>query len=136
MAARQTRVEAWEYISHIILKTANVAYKGQVAAIELSTGLIVPMASATGLLPIGYFDEDLTGDGVLTVRIHLFAEIRVHRFTNAVSGPVAASDVGNLCYFSAVDTVSMTATSRSVAGRVWRVTTAGVLINPLTRTAG
>lgn len=134
MAERMTRRETWGYMTRA-LASAEVAYKGQVAAIDLSDGTLVPMSAATGLLAIGYFESNLTGDGTTTIQIRLFKELNLHRFSNAASGPVADDDVGNICYFSAAGEVSMTSTSRSIAGRVWAVTSAGVLVEPLISTS-
>jgi hypothetical protein len=130
MAKRMRHYEMWRFFEHV-LKTAEVAEQGHIAAIELSSGLIVKGATAEGLLVIGTFERSLTGDGTEKARVRLFKEIELHRFVNdAAANDVQLGDIGNVCYLKDSQTVSMLATGRSVAGRVWWVSSAGVLIEP------
>lgn len=132
MAKRMVRFETWRTFEHT-LKTAEEAEQGHVAAIELSSGLIVVGAEDLGLLPIGLFERDLVGDGTEKARVRLFKELELYRFVNdANPNDVGLGDIGNVCYLKDSQTVSMSDGSgaRSVAGRVWWVTSAGVLIEP------
>jgi len=124
-----TRNEAWKYFEHP-LTAAQVAERGELACIDTSTGLLVLGATSTTLRPIGYFDEDVTGDGTTNVRVRLFDEIRVHWWDNDTGGtPVVAADVGSLCYVLDDRTVTGDATGASAAGRVWGInTTYGVAV--------
>lgn len=128
MSQRMTRREAWSYFEHVLANNEE-AERGNVACIDLSTGEIVAGQTGTGLLPIGYFDQDLIGDGTAFVRVKLFREIWIDRFANADSpNDVAASDIGNICYLAGPATVTMDGSGNSVAGRVWGVSSAGVLV--------
>jgi hypothetical protein len=110
------------------LKSAAVAEKGNVACIDLGDGALVPVSVATDLLPIGWFEESLTGDGTTPVGVKLFKEIEVVLLPNAGSGAVDDGDVGNVCYLTATAAVTMTSTGASVAGRVWGVSGTNVLV--------
>lgn len=128
MAERMTRREAWSYFEHTLANT-EVAEKGNVACIDTASGEIVAGQTGDGLLPIGYFDETRTGNGTAKVRVRLFREIWVDRFANAgAPNAVAASDIGSFCYLAGPATVTMAASGNSIAGRVWGVSSAGVLV--------
>lgn len=129
MAERMTRREAWSYVERV-LQNAAVAEKGHLACIELSSGEIVPGATDTTLRPIGFFEESKTGDGSATVRVRLFREIWLDRLGNDGGSPVTDADFGELCYVVDSDTVSIShaGSTRVAAGRVWGVSSAGVLV--------
>lgn len=129
MAERMTRREAWSYIERV-LASGKVAEKGHIACVELATGEITPAATDTTLRPIGVFDQNLTGDGTATVRVRLFREIWLDRYDNSAADPIADADFGELCYLEDSETVALTSgtNTRSVAGRIWGVTSAGVLV--------
>jgi hypothetical protein len=133
MTQRMTREERWSRFRGV-LANAKVAVKGEVACLDKSAAAgakIVPAEAQTDLVPIGYFESDLTGDGTTKISVRLFKEITLHRFANDSGTAVAAGHVGQDCYFSDSKTVSMDATSRSIAGRVWDVDSAlGVLVQP------
>ena len=127
MAERATRVEAWSY-AQLVLTNAVAVSKGEMVCIDTSTGLVTIGATSTTLKPIGYAEENLTGDGVATVRIRLFREIWLHQWVNDVATPVVAADIGSDCYILDGSTVTGDATGASVAGQVWAVTTSTVLV--------
>lgn len=104
-----------------ILKLSAVAEKGNVACIDLDDGALVVGAVDANYLPIGWFEESLTGDGTTTIGVKLFSEIECAVLINSSTGPVDDGDVGALCYLHSAFEVSMTATGKSVAGRVWGV---------------
>jgi hypothetical protein len=73
----------------------------------------------------------MTGDGVKKARVRLFKEVEIHMFDNdSAPNAVALSDFLSPCWLKDSKSVSTLATSRSLAGRVWDVTTEGVLIEP------
>lgn len=128
MAERLTRQARWSRFKRI-LKNATVAEKGQLACLDTADGALVPASVATTLRPIGTFEESFTGDGVKIATVKLFYEVELALFANASVGPVADANVGANCYIhSASAEVSMTATGKSIAGRVWGVITAGVWV--------
>lgn len=122
MVARMTRNEAWEYVE-IPLTNTDVVERGEMAVLDTGTGLVTLGAVSTTLRPIGYFDEDRTGDGTTDVRVRLFQEIRIHWWENDSGTAVVAADVGSLCFILDERTVSGDGTARSAAGRVWAVNT-------------
>lgn len=127
MARRMTRRESWSYFEHVLADN-EVAEQGNIACIDLSTGELVAGDEDTGLLPIGYFDRDLEGDGVAKARVRLFGEIQVDRFANDSNDPVTVADIGSMCFIAGPATVSIEGSGRSVAGRVWGVSSDGVLV--------
>lgn len=126
MAERKTRTARWSRIERA-LKLAAVAEKGNVAAIDLADGALVAAGLGATLLPIGYFEDSFTGDGVRKIKVRLFAEIDLALFGNAAAS-VADDDVGNVCYLASTWEVSMTSTGAAVAGRVWGVGADGVWV--------
>lgn len=124
---RMRQRQAWSFYEGI-LQSGEVAEKGKLVCIDLTAGTLVMGQADANLLPIGYAAASFTGDGVKKLRVELFTEIWVDLWTNDGSSAVAADDVGNVCYIKDAVTVSMDGTSRSVAGRVWGVSSAGVLV--------
>lgn len=129
--SKARRFEAWKHKS-FTLASGSVAYKGGRACLN-SSGKVVPASSATGLFAIGIFDEDVDATAAdKPVSVDLEKELIVERFVNAGSGAVAATDVGSVAYMLDDQTVTMTSTGRSIAGRVWDVSaTKGVAIEKL-----
>lgn len=103
----------------MVLKLAAVAEKGNVACIDLDDGALVVGAVNDNYLPIGWFESSLTGDGTTEIGVKLFDEIECAVLINSSTGPVAAANLGALCYLHSAFEVSMTSTGKSIAGRVW-----------------
>jgi hypothetical protein len=126
------RFETWKYKS-FTLASGTKAYKGGRAALN-SSGKVVPATSATGLLAIGVFHETVDATAAdKPVTVDLEKEIVVERFVNATAGDACAStDVGQMGYMMDDQTVTKTASGRSVAGRIWDVSSSkGVAIEKL-----
>lgn len=132
MADRMTRKEVWGYFERP-LKNAVVAVKGQIACIDTADGALVPVSTATTLVPIGYFKESFTGNGTRVMRVELFKDVVLHRFDNDTVGTdgVEDADVMKVCYLKDGSTVTEVATGRSVAGRVWAANASHVLVELL-----
>lgn len=122
MAQRMSKKTWMERVS-IALTAAAVAEKGKMACLSNATGKLVAASVATTLLPIGYFDTDATGDGTTEVPVTLFRGVWVHWFDNDGVNPVAASDIGDICYIKDPATVTALSTGASIAGRVWAIST-------------
>jgi hypothetical protein len=126
------RVNRTEYWSRAALPLANaeVAEKGKIACLDTSDGLVYPAQAGTTLRPIGTFDENLTGDGATNVHVTLWKEVVLKRFNNSGTDPVDADDIGSLCYLEDDETVGETdqTNTLSAAGRVWGVSSSGVLV--------
>jgi hypothetical protein len=122
MAERTKRQEIWGYIERA-LKNAAVAVAGEIACIDTADGALVPVSAAATLVPIGYFLSSATGDGTAIMRVKLFNDVHLERFLNDTGTAVTAAQNQQLCYLKDGRTVSGDSTSRSVAGKVWHVST-------------
>jgi hypothetical protein len=112
------------------LATSEISVKGKVAYGKVGDGLLYGDPSAlTSLLPIGYFTENVTGDGTLTTVVELFREVKANWLAND-SNPneVDQGDVFSECYAKDGATVTMLSTSHSKAGRVWDVSADGTKV--------
>ena len=119
---------------------ASVAfYKNEVVAIEragTNAGKVIPidLAAAIDPLRIGYAGEDVSAtqaDRTINVKSN-GPELWAQWFTNSTStNAVAATDVGNECFFADAGTVTITPNALR-AGTVLKVDSAqGVLVLPL-----
>ena len=129
MAERTTHSQTWARCA-MVLTNAVLAEKGKLACIDTSTGLVTKGGISTTLRPIGHFSETLTGNGTAKVLIQLFREITLQRWTNSGTDPVDVNDIGKVCYIATDTTVAETSNggTLSVAGVVWDVSAAGVLV--------
>ena len=106
----------------VTLANGEVAVRGQRAHGNTADGLVYATPAAiTTLIPIGYFTEDVTGDGVATTLVDLFDEVLTDGWNND-SGPndVQAGDIFKEVFLKDETTVSTSdaAGTRSKAGRV------------------
>lgn len=134
MAERLRNIKTISRIERV-LRNAAVAEKGNIACIDTTDGLVVPGAVATTLVPIGWFEETLTGNGTALIGVTLFTEVECAVMINSSTGPVADADVGKVCYLHSAFEVSMTATGKSVAGRVMGIVGSGAGAKVLVQTA-
>lgn len=112
---------------NFILKSAAVAVEGALAVLEVSSGTVKAAAVATGLVPIGFFTDDLTGDGTLTVGVQLFHEVNLYRFTN--DGTTAITHAGQVAYVKTSTVVTGDATGATALGIVYEVATDGIWVH-------
>lgn len=111
--------ESWRF-REFTLTSGTKALKGGLACISTATGNVTPGATATTLVPIGFFDQTVDATAAaLPVRVRLFREVEVYWMVN--DGTVLQTHVGSDCYLTDDQTVSATVTGRSKAGRVWAV---------------
>jgi len=123
MAERKKIVACWSRFRRV-LKSAAVAEKGQIACLDTADGALVPAGVATTLVPIGYFTDSFTGDGVKVMEVQLFAEVTVQKLTASATGTPTDADAGKVVYLRTTPEVSTTSTGSSVAGRLWGVDSA------------
>jgi hypothetical protein len=120
---RQSHQEVWQ--SHqFTLASGNKAWKNAVIAFDLGTGKVVPAELATDLFVIGKAAETVdatAGDKLVNVR--LAREIIVEWLANDAAS-IAATDIGGLCYLKDDQSVTITPTGASIAGRIWAVDSA------------
>ncbi len=119
--AKASRFERWTY--HLFtLASGNIAYKGGIAVLDLSTGKVEPGHAELDAFVIGKFEEtvDATSADKL-VQVNLGKEIEVEWWANSGTSALASTDVGNLCFVEDDQTVGKVGAGASVAGRVWAV---------------
>jgi hypothetical protein len=129
---RMRSTERWKY--HLFpLASGNIAYQGGIAALDLSTGKCEPGHAETDLFIIGTFAEYMDASAAeKQVNVDLGMEMEVEWFDNSGSNAIAATDVGSLCYVEDDQTVGISPTGRSIAGRIWAVDTVkGVAVQRL-----
>lgn len=113
------------------LTSGKKAYKHARAGLNLATREVVPMESAAGLLSLGSFTDEV--DATLAAKqvgVEYDRELKLEWFANATAGDaVLAADVGKWCFFLDDQTVTITPSGRSKAGRVHAVDASkGVLV--------
>lgn len=129
MTERMVIEANWTYVP-FVLKSGEVAEKGHLACLDTTqSGKVVKGATSLTLIPLGIFQENLTGDGVKKISVKLFAEIKPHWWDNDATVPVVAADIASPCFIKDSHTVSGDDTGRSYAGLVLAVNAAkGVLV--------
>lgn len=104
------------------LTTSAAGVGGEIACLDTSTGKLNDVGTSTTLVPIGYFQSDVTGDGTTPVEIVLFDKLSTHMFDNdSAPNALTAADRGAECYLKDGRTVSSLSTGRSVAGLVLNI---------------
>lgn len=128
--------ETWKY-KQFTLPSGKIAYPGGIAAGQTSggsAGKVIPGETSTTIFVVGLFAEkvDATSAAKL-VTVDLQREVEIEWFANGTGGDeVTASDVFGLCYVKDDQTVSVSSTGKSVAGRVWAVDSSlGVAVEKL-----
>lgn len=120
---RMSNQESWQ--SHMFtLASGTKAWKNAVIGIDLGSGKVAPASTRTDLFVIGKAAETVdatAGDKPLNVR--LAREIWVEWLANDATS-IVATDIGALCYLKDDQSVTITPTGASVAGRVWAVDSA------------
>lgn len=127
--ARKTKRDTFKQIKRV-LANGEVAVRGKVAFGKIGDGLLyADPSTSTVMLPLGYFTEDVTGDGVALTIVDLFREVHADWLVNDTVNAVAGADVFSEVYAKDGQTVTTLSTSHSKAGRVWDVSTQfGVLV--------
>lgn len=128
--ARKTKRDTFKQIRRT-LASGEVAVRGKVAFGKVGDGLLyADPSTSTVMLPLGYFTEDLTGDGVALTTVDLFREVHADWLANDTNpNDVAQDDVFSEVYAKDGATVTTVSTSHSKAGRVWDVSSQfGVLV--------
>jgi len=133
---KMSQTERWG--SHLFpLAVGNKGWKNGIAALDLSTGKVEPGHIESDLFVIGRFAETIDATSAeKQIQVNLGREIEIEWFANGGTGSACvAADVGNLCYVDDDQTVTITASGRSVAGRIWAISaTQGVAVERLSTT--
>ncbi len=124
-AERGLRQETWAYKT-FKMPTAKTAYKGAIAALDISVGKVIPAETQTDLFIIGTFAENVANasGADMDVGVKLKREIEVTWFKNDGTNPVTATDLGKDVYVVDDQTVSVLSTGRSIIGKAWAIDTA------------
>jgi hypothetical protein len=129
MTERQKIEAHWGY-KPFVLKSGVVAEKGKMACLDTTeSGKVVAGKPSTTLIPIGWFQETMTGDGVKTISVMLFDEVRLGWWDNDTGAPLAAADILHPCFILDDHTMTATATGHSQGGIVMAIDASkGVLV--------
>lgn len=126
---RDTKARPGDLRSFPVAATA-VLFTGALAAVNAS-GLVLPMATATGLRGVGRCerraDNSAGADGEILAQIGA----GIYRFTNSAGADeITKADIGQPCYGVDDQTVAKTdgTGTRSVAGEVYDVDAFGVWV--------
>jgi hypothetical protein len=103
------------------VKASTKIYQGSL--VVLNAGFAAPGSTATGLIAVGRakatVDNSAGADGALFVDV----EEGIYKWVNASGDPILAANVGAVCYITDDQTVNITATGKSVAGRCVKLET-------------
>lgn len=118
-------------------KGSTTIFQG--ALVVLNAGKAAPGTTATGLIAVGRakrhyanagaddaVPKDINGRSYTQNLVEI--EEGIFKFVNAAGDPVLAANVGGLCYITDDQTVNITATGKSVAGKVIQVDSDGVWV--------
>lgn len=109
------------------VKASTKIYAG--AAVVNDAGVAAPARTAAGLLTLGVARKQYDNTSGAANAIVGEFDIGDYWFVNDGGDPVLVANTGSLCYWTDDQTVSITATGKSVAGRVVKVdSTYGVLV--------
>ena len=119
---RMARVEKWRF-KQFTLKANETAYKGGLAVLKQSDGKAYAGVAGTGYVVLGLFAETKSSTSDTTVNVDLLEEKTLVWLANPSSSSdgVAATDFGKVCYFNDDNSVTMSSSSKSIAGLVWGV---------------
>ena len=130
--ARYNGVVAYGNKLPFTLTSAVVAYEGEMACIDTATQKVtVPIVGTpkATLLPIGRFNQQVTGTGTNTVEVELFDTTAFYWWKNSGTNAVTASHIGLPVYAEDGQTVGSLVTGRSVAGTCLAIDSSkGVLV--------
>lgn len=127
MSERITQLKEHSYVG-LPLTNAQLAEKGKRAYLDVTTGKVV-IAATSCSVDLGEFAETRTGNGTQGVMVRLHRELVSRRWANDGVSPLAATDVGRMCFVKDESTVSKSSTGgRMRAGMVIGVDTIGALV--------
>jgi hypothetical protein len=114
------------------LAMGHKSFKDGAAAIDLTTGKVVPATTGGNLFVIGEFDEQIDATAADNlVNVNLGMEIEVVLWEN--DNTIDATDIGHIAFFTDDCTVSALE-GGPVAGRIWGLDPYGVWIEKLQTT--
>jgi hypothetical protein len=135
-ALTQARMSRTKTLSTVSLPSAaQKFYQGGMACADITTGTVKNGAAANAnLLRIGKFVETTDNSGgVGKVTVELEKEINATWYNNGASGTITTANIFADCYILDDNTVTITSTGNSKAGRIWDVSAQyGVLVEAYT----
>lgn len=111
------------------VKGATTIYQGSL--VVLNAGFAAPGATATDLIAVGCALETVVNsgaDGAKNVRV----EQGTFKWANAGGDPIVAATRGGVAYITDDQTVNVTATGKSAAGKVIQLDSDGVWVRTVT----
>ena len=128
-SARATRKYSWDTVPYQItvkMKGSTTIYQG--GLVVLDGGYAKPGATAAGLVAFGRAEETKTNSGS-DGDVSILVSFGAFKWANSAAGDaVTDANVGALCYVVDDQTVMITATGKSAAGRVLSVDSEGVFV--------
>lgn len=127
-------IERWTH-RMFVLASGQKAWRGAALVGDPTTGRVRPAAAGTGRVSIGYSDEDIDATSAeKSISVDLGMEIEVRWLEQ--DGSIADANTFGVCYWADDQTVTLTASGNSMAGRIWQVDAArGVAVQLLRPTA-
>ena len=119
-----------ESVGSAALESSVVFYPGALCVYDTADDTIKPGVTGAGLVALGRYEND---EAVNTADADAPSSIAIRsgifKFENSTAGDaIANSDVGSDCYIVDDQTVMITATGKSVAGKVYSVEADGVYV--------
>lgn len=125
-ADRNTPYQDAETIS-VPVAASTTIYAGALVAANAS-GYAVPGSTATTLTALGRAEESVANAGSAGDKSVLVRRGKAFKFANDGGDAVVQADLGKSCYITDDQTVSHTATGKSVAGKVVKLDSDGVWV--------
>lgn len=126
-AERDTQRVAGRQLSYPVLASTQI-FKGSLVGIQASSGFLVPMTAAAGIVAIGKAAANADNSSGANGDLACLVEPGVYLWANHGTNTLADTDIGAVCYGEDDQTVGNLITTRSVAGRVVDVVTDGVWV--------
>ena len=131
LAGVRTKSKRWggggpERLYELQMAASTTIHQGALVALNAS-GLLVPMSTATGLKAVGRAEESKVSGASGVTRCKV--STGVFNWENDAGDLVTAAAKGAVCYATDDQTVSITATGKSVAGVVVDIDSEGVWVN-------
>lgn len=109
-----------------LVKGSTTIYKGSL--VVLDAGYAAPGRTATGLIAVGRAKATVTNSGASGALVYVEVEPGIFLWDNASGDPILVASLEALVYITDDATVNITATGKSVAGRVVKLETAGAWV--------
>ena len=129
-ALTQARMRVEEKIKTLALPLAAVkVFRNGIACWDPTNNVVtLPTGTATNLVKIGEFEQDLDNSGGVSAGINVLVSLDVERTlrwydNDAGGGKLVAANIGTQVYMLDDHTATSTSANKSLAGRLWKLDT-------------